>query len=354
MQGMFLPALADSADYPSPQVAMLPSKRVNVGCSKRKLPGDCVSIAYLATARGLLAAIASRFKGKRVLIPAYHCPAMVEPFIYHQCDIAFYRLNEQLEFDRKDIQEKLLEADLVIGVRFFGFSCGMDELKTLARKSNTFMLEDLAHAAFVKQVYGDVAVTSLKKFYPLDCGAELYVGASSKAASCEKAVFEKRLSRFRYFIYRLLTKLTGKTESNKFRYFSAVTSQAPFPLYNRYLLNHYNHQESATLRRANYQLLADAVSKVSFAEALFPTLEHDVVPYVFPLKIKSEAYFSHIRQAGIPLYRWEEMMEADCSVSLEYRRLVVQLPCHQDLKAADMDFIVTALLDIDKQHRDQV
>lgn len=353
MTANFLPALADAKDYPPAMVEMLPRERVAGSENKRELPEACVAIESMALARGLLSAIAYCFKNKKVLIPAYHCPAMVEPFLYHHCDIDYYAVNEKLGFDQDELEAKLITADVVVGVRYFGFHSNMARLKALAMKTNTFMVEDLAHAAFAPKLYGDVAVTSLQKFYPIDAGAELYIVNPQWQTKCQKAITKLRPSKLYYLYRKALVKLRCRPTQTKFRYFSPVFSHAALNSSNGYLLEHYNHQQAAKFRRANYESLASAFAELAFAEPFFPILEADVVPYVFPLLIKDEKYFGLIRQAGIPLYRWEEMVESHCPVSLRFRKLLVQLPCHQDLTSADIDFMIAAIWKIDDQYRHQ-
>lgn len=348
MNADFLLPLANAKDFTPAKLGMLPAERALTGSTARCLPDQCVAVESMSTARGLLSAIAYHFKGKNILVPAYHCPAMVEPFLFHQCHIEFYRVSEKLEFDEVELKEKLPNVDVVVGVRFFGFSCQMDRLKELALETNTLMVEDLAHAAFAKELYGDLAVTSLKKFYPTATGAELYITNPDWIGRLKESVRRLRPSFASSFIEKVTSKLSSQPKQTGFRYFSPTRSHAAIAANDRHLLEHYNHSQSAQRRRENYISLDEALKGLGFAEPLFPDLEDDVVPYVYPMLIKDERFFSLIRQKGIPLYRWEEIIESHCSISLSFRKLLIQLPCHQDLTVSEITFIVDAFREIDQ------
>lgn len=351
----FLEPLANAKDFTPAKLGMLPAERALTDSMARCLPDRCVAVESMSTARGLLSAIAYYFKNKNILLPAYHCPAMVEPFLFHQCNIEFYRVSEQLEFDEVELKEKLPNVDIVVGVRFFGFSCQMERLKDLAVETNTLMVEDLAHAAFVKELYGDLAVTSLKKFYPIATGAELYITNPDWVGRLKKSVRALTPSFASSFIEKVVSKLSSRPRQAGFRYFSPTRSHAAIATNDHHLLEHYNHSQSAQRRRENYISLDEALKGLGFVESLFPDLEDDVVPYVYPVIIKDERFFALIRQKGIPLYRWEEIIKSHCPVSLSFRKLLIQLPCHQDLTVNEIAFIVDAFREIDQlQGQDQL
>ena len=74
---------------------------------------------------------------------------------------------------------------------------------------------------------------------------------------------------------------------------------------------------------------------------LFPDLPEGVVPYAFPLLIDASGMGFHLlKMAGIPLLRWEDMAVTDCAISRDYRIRVLQLPCHQELRAEELDWMI--------------
>jgi hypothetical protein len=65
------------------------------------------------------------------------------------------------------------------------------------------------------------------------------------------------------------------------------------------------------------------------------------VPYAFPLLIDAAGMgFHRLKMAGIPLWRWEDMAITDCAISRDYRLRVLQLPCHQELRAEELGWMI--------------
>ena len=95
-------------------------------------------------------------------------------------------------------------------------------------------------------------------------------------------------------------------------------------------------------RRAHYQQWADAVAGLPGARALFPVLAPDCAPYMFPLEINMpNPSFFLLKQAGLPIWRWDDMAVSDSDVANRYRSHLLHLPCHQDLTAEQMGWMTT-------------
>jgi hypothetical protein len=112
----------------------------------------------------------------------------------------------------------------------------------------------------------------------------------------------------------------------------------------RWLTTHYPHNFSIEQRRKNYHRWLDGVAGVAGVQPLFPSLPDGVVPYAFPLLTDTKGIAFHaLRLAGIPIWRWEDMaaeaVEA-CAITRDYRLRLLQLPCHQDLSEAEMNWMI--------------
>ena len=69
--------------------------------------------------------------GDEVLIPSYHCPAMVEPVINIGAKPVFYFITEDIGLDYADIKRKISKNTKAILVpHFFGIRQNLGELKT--------------------------------------------------------------------------------------------------------------------------------------------------------------------------------------------------------------------------------
>jgi hypothetical protein len=80
---------------------------------------------------------------------------------------------------------------------------------------------------------------------------------------------------------------------------------------------------------------------------LFPDLPEGVFPYVFPLITdKPERKFPALKNAGVPVIRfgeflWEGMEATTCPTSVDLSRRVLQFPCHQELSAAEITWMIS-------------
>jgi hypothetical protein len=94
-------------------------------------------------------------------------------------------------------------------------------------------------------------------------------------------------------------------------------------------------------RRANYAKLLAAFTGHPGCRPLRGALPDDVVPYVFPLLVDTpDRSFPRLKMRGVPLFRWEDVDASVCPVSAHYSRHLYQLPCHQELSTADLDWLI--------------
>ena len=319
--------------------------------SKTSLP-----ISY---ARNGLAIIASALlpPGSKVLLPAYHCPALVEPFVWAQCDVEFYPLQQDLSIDLDVITDKLAKADAIVLVPFFGFSQNIASQTQLAREYNCLPIEDLAHAAHATILHGDYGVTSLQKFYPISTGGELLIANSISDTRVTSKWHALQVPQWQWagksFSKQLLAKLGlrrehGPTAINEFRYFEPTAVSEPMFRSDQVEVTRHDHAQIAASRRNNYQMLDGYLSNSRLGKSLFPKLGPGDVPYVYPFVLNKAEYFDLIRNMAIPLYRWEEICPSECTVSAAYRSRLIQLPCHQDLTANDIKRLISRLKTIEQ------
>jgi perosamine synthetase len=346
----FSKPLAYGSNYPEPAFPVLPHVPGSNSPRPRQSP-EGVSAKFLTTrARYSLALIAKAAlnEGDIALLPAYHCPALVEPFLWAGCRVKFYAMNSDLSPKMLGFAASLKAARAVVLVRYFGFDGNIAALAEMAQAEGCLVIEDLAHAPFIDQLYGDFGVTSLGKFFPVEAGSELWI---SRARYCE-ALSEKlerytrnsllwklnstiRRLRRSYFV-RPRDKIGG---GQVFSYFREETLWMPLSARVLPEIARHNEAEVIMLRRKNYELLDRLFSGLAIGSPLYPALQAGDVPYVYPYKIKDTATFDKIRNAGIPLFRWEELAPSACEVSNSYRGTLIQIPCHQDLTVEDLSLI---------------
>jgi len=350
----FTVPLANSADYPKPLFLPLPSSPNKGFIKGRPTPSGVGKILTTTHARYALALIAKAelSPGDTVLLPAYHCPALVEPFIWSGCKISFYNMRYDLQPDENDFATKLPIAQAAVLVRYFGFDANIKSLVHQARHAGCKVIEDLAHAAFIDELHGDYAVTSLRKFYPIDIGAEIYIKEGKDSSLIERKLNEYRKTAVLSALKRLTLKLQNKIgkklslhfhETPSYRYFNDMELGRPLGNIYRKETGNDSSRKIIECRRRNFSTINKLLKKSKLGTPLFPELENNTTPYVYPFLLRRKEYFDMIRSAGIPLFRWEELAPTECKVSKEFRSKLIQVPCHQDLTESNLETIANAL-----------
>jgi hypothetical protein len=99
-----------------------------------------------------------------------------------------------------------------------------------------------------------------------------------------------------------------------------------------------------SIRRQNYLSLLSGVRELPGCYPLFPALPDDCVPYVFPLVVRDPSrVFPALKMRRVPIFRWEGMEGPPCAVADRYESELLQLPCHQELKSGDINWLLDQL-----------
>lgn len=330
--------------------------------------------------------------GDKVLIPAYHCPAMVEPVIWSGATPQFYKINADTSVNLEDIFSKLDKSvKLLMVTHYFGFPQNLQKIKAFCESRNIYLLEDCAHAFFGEfdrkplGSYGDYAIASSMKFFPIYEGGclvsnqknikqlELYSAGLSfeiKAAlnSLEKAFDYGRLMwlknvlsvplKIKNKIWVILKNKNsikqsiGPGSSDGGFGFEAQWLSKRSSLFSQYLIRFISYQRIIRQRRENYQLLLKAFGDLPECRPLFLNLPDNVVPHVFPLIVNhSSAIFPLLKKAGIPIirfgeYLWHGVDESTCPVSVYLSHNLLQFPCHQELTSQEIEWMIGEVREI--------
>lgn len=343
----YLPLLADAKDFASPEVYVLPRDKSELCEDDMPLERFTAHRLLYSQARGALFHLSEVLNSHTVWLPAYHCPALVEPFAVSGKNIKFYPVTSQLQPDLESLAVEVRHGDAVIAVRYFGFDCGIERLFDLCKRSGAVLIEDLAHSPFIDKLYGEFAVTSLWKFFPIERGAELCISTHSGYRAELMRLHNKLPGRAREWISRMSSKLQERTDRqstvNRSAFFDSRNISKNLGIRDRKVLGNTAAGALAASRRSNYVFLSAELGDSSLGKPLFAELPDRVIPYVFPFLLDNAGYFNQIRNQGIQVYRWEQLAISNCEISREYRSRLIQLPCHQQLSDKQLLKIVEAV-----------
>jgi perosamine synthetase len=357
--GASLPSLLDAA-----AVRMVTSGRIAIGLALREMGVG---------------------PGHTVLVPAYHSPSMIPPVHWCDASVVFYRVRPDSTIDLEDIAAKLDgNVKAVMATHFFGFPQDLRGLRALCDVHGAMLLEDCAHAFFGHHggtpvgSTGDYAIGSSMKFYPVYEGGCLVShrhrldiplrsagpGFEAKAAlaALETAFAHGRLPLTRLALLlplRLKAALWNALKSRR-PAGSAAPALAPdssdssfnfdsrwldkrSSLFTRLTMRLASSARIVALRRRHYLLLQQALAGLPGCRPLHPALPEGACPWIFPLLVeRADAVAASLREAGVPMVRfgarlWPGVDAATCVNSAALGRDLIGLPCHQDLRALELE-----------------
>lgn len=325
--------------------------------------------------------------GDTVLVPAYHSPSMIPPVLWRGAAPVFYRVTPGAAVDLDDLAQKIgPRTRAVMVTHYFGFPQDMAPIRALCDARGVALIEDCAHAFIGEHAgrplgsWGDYAIASSMKFLPIYEGGALVssrhsldkVALRSAGAGFEAKVALNSLERgFAYgrlpavraaFWLPLRTKaaLWGMLKRGRKTPAPALapaSSDSGFDfdprwldkrssLFARMLLKAASPARIQALRRRHYARLDAALRGLPGVRPLHPQLPEGACPWVFPLLVDDpDTLFARLKRAGVPLTRfghplWQGMEADACANAAMLSRRVLSLPCHQELRAEELDWLV--------------
>lgn len=367
--------------FPAPRVPILPV-RFDVG------GGDAADRAYVPVTDGrgyrffawgryaLLEAFRLSKVGPTgcVLIPAYHCRTMLDPALSLQGEILLYPLDAELKPELQAIEKLIGESTIpvraLVATHYFGFPQPLAELKALCDEHGVVLIEDCSHAFFRPRhestlgSLGRFVVASPYKFCPTMDGGVLIGNGEEGAARLSGRSLRDEFS--------LAMRLAKRAKAGARSYPVAESAWGSIvereddhvweqgrcisPAYDpssallegsrlsHWIVRHSSADRIARRRRANFAKWLEGVAAFDHCRPLYPMLPDGVVPYMFPLLLdRPLPDFYRLKLLGIPIWRWDSMGISGCSVAMDYRLRLLHLPCHQDIRTEEMDWMLATL-----------
>jgi len=345
---------------------------------------DTLHLTY--NARGalyqLLRALSEKQK-RIVLLPGFHCTALVEPVAHLRLPTIFYRIKPDLSIDLDDLRSKVTSDSVVVVIHFFGFPANLDPLLEMREQTGFHLLEDCAHSFLTLEGSrnpgrrGDFSIYSFYKTVPSLFGGGLrinnkqltFVPSQNQVSLKESVVIGKRLveqliensndgflkrSFQRLENYRVARKHTAATTTHESAapgfvddpyLFREDLALAQMPAVSKRILKSCDWQEIMAARRRNYELLSATLQETALLHKFFPTLPEGVCPWAYPVLLKDRVrYEQQLRARGVPLFTFGEVLhpllaDADALTreSAEYlSQRLLMLPVHQNLSVEGM------------------
>lgn len=397
---------------------MMPPTRLNLptspvfGWETLSGPRDCdipsvddipdrilVSSGRIATALAL--EVMGVGPGTRVLVPTYHCPTMIAAIVGVGAEPVFFPIDRNgmpnLEYLENQSHERVRA---MLAAHYFGLPLPFAAIRSFCDRRRIALIEDCAHAMFGRAggraigTWGDFAIASLSKFFPVSDGGYLVsaVGNSPRRCSLATLTLKRRTVRDELksvanaieqgalygrlrglnlalrALFRGVTALQGdrrpRTEvvqppglrvtspSDWLGDFKDLNDGArSTTAFHAWIARRAGRHRIVARRRDNYARMAKLLAALPGARPLHPDLPSEAAPYAFPLYVDDpERVYQPMRRAGIPLFRWDEIWPSTPvfpgDVGLTWGTHVFQLGCHQDLTPSDIEAMAAVVRNI--------
>jgi perosamine synthetase len=281
---------------------------------------------------------------RTILLPAFHCTALVEPVARTAFKTSFYRITQEFRPDLEDVRRRLSQdvAAIVI-VHYFGFPAELEPFLKLKEEFGCIIVEDCAHS-FLSQAggsgvghAGDFSLFSFYKFAPSLAGGGLGINVEKHPELPEqrRVPWREQLTLAKRLFEQMLenspenptSKLLLKAERWRVNRRQSVppTSRAalvddPYlfrndlansgmPALCRHVLESNDWNENVASRRRNYALFAEELQDGPSLKRVFPHLPQGVCPWAFPVLLANRRqHEQQLRALGVPLYSFGEIL----------------------------------------------
>ena len=325
--------------------------------------------------------------GSVVLVPTYHCPTIIAPVILANLEVAYFGLRPDGLPNLDTIDAATAgQARAMIVSHYFGLARSLAEVRQWCDEHQVALIEDCAHCYFGNAgerpvgTWGDLAAASLSKFFPVPEGgilasatrpiSALHLSPQGFKAQVKAWVDVLELATQYGRLAGINWALTGLFGiKNAFRRASVNVGSADLAVADMMKSCDMERRSRAPLtaattlarslprgqiiarRRRNFAIYARHFANLGDTPELLRGSGEEAVPYVFPLWVEDPDRVYHaLRAQGLAVFRWDRLWpgtpQLAGDVGLSWSRHVLQLLCHQDLSAADINRTALATLNL--------
>jgi perosamine synthetase len=320
-----------------------------------------------------------------VLLPAFHCVALVEPVVRAGYRAAFYGVRQDFSIDLEDLKAKCSSRDaLIVAVHFFGFPTDLAPVIEMARANGSYVVEDCAHSFLSRDGdrcvghRGDFALFSYYKLAPSLAGGALGIDARKfplrdRGAPiplreglliCKRLIEEMAVNSPHHVLSKVFLALERKFRSARALNVSSKAdpafssfvddpylfredlARAEMPRSCRFVLESCDWEQIARTRQKNYRAWSDSLGEHPAIRRVSPSLPDWVIPWAFPVFLENRIKHEQaLRSRGVPLFTFGEILHpalaaASHRTRAEAKELSSQLlllPVHPQIATSDIE-----------------
>lgn len=299
--------------------------------------------------------------GKFILLPEFICESVIRCFSLE--NVHFYKITRDFQIDFRDLFSKIDNSVGTIYIcHYFGYMqeySKLLQLKNIAEKYKITVIEDTTQAIFsCKNIVGDVAVASLRKWFPVPQGGVLYssndisdmvVMPHTKSNDNSriygmllKDIFLKKIYDTNSMYRKIFADCEDRVESN-----STIQEISDLA---RFMLKCFNIDSIIAKRIRNYKRLGNFLSNRGIKYREFSDTD---CPLVFPLRVKERdsfrRYLMNNKVYCAVHWPFDNIRSNERRMAKLNADELISLPIDQRYKDTDIDYLCDV---IDKYGKD--
>ena len=322
---------------------------------------------YFISGRSAIRALCRQFNhnNKKVLLPAYTCETVVQPFEKEGWNIAYYEIRKNLSIDKKDLVEKINSfcPSLVLIQNYFGFNTTgeITQILDICQEESIVVVEDITQNILSKyeKIRADYYVGSLRKFFAIPEGGILLSKGSKAPCYLKKEAVSKILKEAQR-AFGLKQKYINNEGICKEDFLEAYHIwKSNFIKYDEpqdinietlQMLNVIDLKLLKTQRQVNYSLLCQELRNVTGVKIIVDSQDEEEVPLYFPMYIEDKSKRKELQQYLAkekiycpiiwPQYVSDEYLGEGSKYIYEH---ILCIPCDQRYGQEEMERIIDAI-----------
>lgn len=330
-------------------------------CPPILLAGE--NAVYFSLCREALLAIAQKYResNKKVLLPAYTCQTVIDPFLQEGWVIEYYNISRKLRIDTGHLKSKYADfkPQICLAHPYYGADLNQDELDALSdlKKDGCILVEDLTQCVFSTQRSDifDYFTGSYRKWFPIPDGAFAIGNDLEVEDMTENVDFVQQMTDAMYLRGAFhqsgdnnLKEISRRVGNVAINHISGIIKPHMMSGLSQYLLSRIDIESTKKKRFTNYRYLYAHIQKNSICEPVNRDIDElTCAPLFFPIYVKDRSIFQK-KLAQQEIYApilWPVHTDA-LLINESIKRIydeILMLPIDQRYGEKDMERIVEVI-----------
>ncbi len=305
---------------------------------------------------------------KRILLPSYLCPSILDVLDQYLINYTFYQINEDFSIDLDDLKARAIDYQVIYFINYFGFRQKQEIVDVFCalQAEGKLLIEDNAQAGFRSNNLGDICFNSMRKVCGFDGGYMATRNIDVTPFIDHNYRLNNRLPiirRYRRQLRSYLFEGNGDREALDELFYQAEYNYEKDGV----ILGDAEEQRNVerldwpaikAVRRSNYSYLLGQILDMPGIIPVFPALQDEIMPMGMPVYVKGilrDHLLELLAEESISLtVHWDALLTDPRTQSTpkvhSMAERILTLPVDQYTSKNQLDYLVDHLARILSTH----